>query len=108
LGILGANGDLGRAESLENTLSVGELSLDGRVRPVRGALSIALRARENGVKNLLLPEEMQPKRRLWRALTFTRSRICAKPSTVPRFLGGGAPRVAPLKVRHQRVKKRGK
>jgi magnesium chelatase family protein len=57
LGILGANGDLGRAESLENTLSVGELSLDGRVRPVRGALSIALRARDNGIKNLLLPEE---------------------------------------------------
>ncbi|MGI8495620.1 MAG: YifB family Mg chelatase-like AAA ATPase [Pyrinomonadaceae bacterium] len=57
LGILGANGDLGNGDSLENTLSIGELSLDGRVRPVRGALSIALRARENGIKNLLLPEE---------------------------------------------------
>ncbi len=57
LGILGANGDLGNAENLENTLSVGELSLDGRIRPVRGALSIALRARENGIKNLILPEE---------------------------------------------------
>ncbi|HEY0458846.1 MAG TPA: YifB family Mg chelatase-like AAA ATPase [Pyrinomonadaceae bacterium] len=57
LGILGANGDLGNFESLENTLSVGELSLDGRVRPVRGALSIALRCRENGIENLLLPEE---------------------------------------------------
>jgi magnesium chelatase family protein len=57
LGILGANGDLGNFESLENTLSVGELSLDGRVRPVRGALSIALRCRENKIKNLLLPEE---------------------------------------------------
>jgi magnesium chelatase family protein len=57
LGILGANGDLGNFESLENILSVGELSLDGRVRPIRGALSIALRARENGIKNLLLPEE---------------------------------------------------
>src|SRR5437870_8556132 len=57
LGILGANGDLGNFENLENILSVGELSLDGRVRPVRGALSIALRAREAGVKNVLLPEE---------------------------------------------------
>ncbi len=57
LGILGANGDLGNGESLENTISIGELSLDGRVRSVRGALSIALRARENGVKNLILPEE---------------------------------------------------
>lgn len=57
LGILGANGDLGNGEALENTLSVGELSLDGRIRAVRGALSIALRARENGIKNLILPEE---------------------------------------------------
>ncbi|MBA2605507.1 MAG: YifB family Mg chelatase-like AAA ATPase [Acidobacteriota bacterium] len=57
LGILGANGDLGNFEELENTLSIGELSLDGRVRPVRGALSIALQARENGIKNLILPEE---------------------------------------------------
>lgn len=57
LGILGANGDLGNFDGLENTLAVGELSLDGRVRPVRGALSIALRCRENGIKNLILPEE---------------------------------------------------
>ena len=57
LGILGANGDLTNGESIENTMSVGELSLDGRVRPVHGALSIALAARENGVANLLVPEE---------------------------------------------------
>ena len=57
LGILGANGELGKAEELADTMSVGELSLDGRIRPVRGALSIALRARESGLKNLLLPEE---------------------------------------------------
>src|SRR3954452_18618909 len=56
LGILGAAGDLG-VDRLDNTLSVGELSLDGRVRPVRGALSIALKAREIGIKNVLLPEE---------------------------------------------------
>ncbi|HVG39923.1 MAG TPA: YifB family Mg chelatase-like AAA ATPase, partial [Pyrinomonadaceae bacterium] len=57
LGILGANGDLGRAEHLTNLLSIGELSLDGRVRPVKGALPIALRARAAGIKSLLLPEE---------------------------------------------------
>jgi magnesium chelatase family protein len=57
LAILGANGDLGRLESLTTVLSVGELSLDGRVRPVRGALSIALTARKTGIKHLLLPEE---------------------------------------------------
>ena len=57
LGILGANGDLGDAEGLTDVLSLGELSLDGRVRPVRGALPVALRAREAGIKSLLLPEE---------------------------------------------------
>src|SRR5215211_7265460 len=54
LGVLGANGDLGSAESLTDVLSLGELSLDGRVRPVRGALPVALRARDAGIKNLLL------------------------------------------------------
>jgi magnesium chelatase family protein len=57
LGILGANGDLGDAEGLTDTLSVGELSLDGRVRPVRGALPIAVRARDAGLRNLVMPEE---------------------------------------------------
>src|SRR6185295_15765748 len=57
LGILGANGDLGATEGLPEVLSVGELSLDGRVRAVRGALPVAIRAREAGIKSLILPEE---------------------------------------------------
>jgi len=57
LGILGANGDLTNGQTIENTMSVGELSLDGRVRPIHGVLSIALAARENGIANLLVPEE---------------------------------------------------
>lgn len=57
LGILGANGDLTNGQTVEKLMSVGELSLDGRVRPVRGALSIALAAKANGIENLLVPEE---------------------------------------------------
>src|ERR687894_3155079 len=57
LGILGANGDLGEREHLTDALSAGELSLDGRVRPIKGALPIAIRARDAGIKFLLLPEE---------------------------------------------------
>ncbi len=57
LGILGASGELGNFEKLEDTMTVGELSLDGRIRSIRGALSIAILAREKGIKNLLLPEE---------------------------------------------------
>src|SRR5207253_3589995 len=44
-------------ENLTDMLSVGELSLDGRVRAIRGALSIAILARKSGIKFLLLPEE---------------------------------------------------
>lgn len=57
LGILGANGDLGDMEGLTDAVSVGELSLDGRVRPVRGALPIAIRARDAGIKHLIMPAE---------------------------------------------------
>jgi magnesium chelatase family protein len=57
LGILGANGDLGETQGLEDVLTLGELSLDGRLRPVRGALPVALRAREAGIRSLILPEE---------------------------------------------------
>ncbi|RMG08130.1 MAG: ATP-binding protein [Acidobacteria bacterium] len=57
IGILGANGDLGNLDSLDSIVSVGELSLDGRVRPIRGALSIALMARDKRIRRLILPEE---------------------------------------------------
>jgi magnesium chelatase family protein len=54
LGVLGALGvfDAGRMESC---LFIGELSLDGSLRPVRGALSVALEARRAGLKRLALP-----------------------------------------------------
>src|SRR5256712_898203 len=57
LGILGANGDLAEGTSLIEMVSVGELSLDGRVRPIKGALPIAILAREGSIKHLLVPEE---------------------------------------------------
>ena len=56
IGILGANGDIQR-EELNDTMIVGELSLDGRVRPIKGALPIAVAARAHGLQRLLLPEE---------------------------------------------------
>ena len=46
-------------EQLQDCATVGELSLDGGVRPVKGALSMAmaLAARERGFKRLLVPVE---------------------------------------------------
>ncbi|CAN5745824.1 YifB family Mg chelatase-like AAA ATPase [soil metagenome] len=57
LGILGANGDLAEANSLIHVLCVGELSLDGRVRPIKGALPIAILAREAAIEHVILPDE---------------------------------------------------
>jgi magnesium chelatase family protein len=42
---------------LAETCLVGELSLEGRLRPVRGALSLALMAAEQGMRNIILPAE---------------------------------------------------
>src|SRR5437870_2130118 len=54
LGILGA---MGVVKTMGRHLVVGELSLDGALRPVRGALSMAVCARNAGIPNLILPAE---------------------------------------------------
>ena len=53
--ILKASGQL-KAE-LNDSIFVGELSLDGMVRPTGGILAIAITALKNGVKNVFVPEE---------------------------------------------------
>lgn len=55
LGVLAAL-DLIPAERLNDYMFVGELSLDGGIKRIRGALSIALTARDLGFKGLMLPE----------------------------------------------------
>ncbi len=55
LGILGCLGTF-FGKSLDRMIFLGELSLDGGVRPVHGALSAALAAREKGIRALALPE----------------------------------------------------
>lgn len=56
IGILAA---MGRVEvgMLDDTMLAGELSLDGTVKPVRGVLSLALAARQAGLKRLILARE---------------------------------------------------
>ena len=45
------------ANNLDKYVFVGELGLDGSVRPVKGALSIAIKAREQGFEALFVPKE---------------------------------------------------
>jgi magnesium chelatase family protein len=54
VGLLVATGQISE-ESLTNTVLVGELSLDGSVRPVSGLLPIAIWARQSGRARLIVP-----------------------------------------------------
>jgi len=59
LGILAATGLL-KKSSYADYLFVGELALDGLIRPVKGALPMAITAKELGFKGLYLPLENAP------------------------------------------------
>jgi magnesium chelatase family protein len=59
LGILAATGLIHRS-SYDDHLFLGELALDGLLRPVKGALPIAIAAKDLGFKGLFLPEENAP------------------------------------------------
>jgi magnesium chelatase family protein len=56
LGILAASGQI-VAEKLDQYVIMGELALDGKLRPIKGALPIAIEARRNGRKGFILPLE---------------------------------------------------
>ena len=49
-----------KTPALREFLFVGELALDGKVRPVRGAISMAMAARDKGLRGIVLPPENAP------------------------------------------------
>ncbi len=56
IGILAAQGDVDISR-LSDYLILGELALDGSLRPIHGSLSISVKAREDGYKGIILPAE---------------------------------------------------
>lgn len=56
IGILAASGQI-KNEHIEDYLIMGELSLDGGLQPIRGALPIAINAKEKGFKGFILPAQ---------------------------------------------------
>jgi len=56
LGMLGASKQL-PTETLANYVIMGELSLDGSLQPIKGALPMAIQARSEGFKGMILPKE---------------------------------------------------
>ena len=56
VGILAASKQI-KVDNLEDFLIMGELSLDGSLQPIKGALPIAVKAREEGFKGFILPSQ---------------------------------------------------
>ena len=56
VGILGADGSIA-PERLKDYMLIGELGLDGKIKPVRAVLPIAIRARKEKFKGLIVPKD---------------------------------------------------
>ena len=56
IGLLAASGKV-KTDHLSKYMLIGELSLDGKIQPVRGALPIAIKARKEEFKGLIVPQQ---------------------------------------------------
>ncbi|MEQ1797308.1 MAG: YifB family Mg chelatase-like AAA ATPase [Lacibacter sp.] len=57
IGILGATEQIENPERLSEYVIMGELSLDGSIQPIKGALPIAIQARKENFKGLIVPKQ---------------------------------------------------
>jgi magnesium chelatase family protein len=57
IGVLGASEQLENPALLEQYIIMGELSLDGTIQSIKGALPIAIQARKEGFKGFILPKQ---------------------------------------------------
>ena len=57
IGVLGAANQIDDPDVLKDYVMMGELSLDGEIKPIKGALPIAIQARKDGFKGLIVPKE---------------------------------------------------
>ena len=56
IGVLGASEQIEEPERLKDYVMMGELSLDGTIQSIKGALPIAIQARKEGFKGLIVPK----------------------------------------------------
>ncbi|MBO6522492.1 MAG: YifB family Mg chelatase-like AAA ATPase [Balneolaceae bacterium] len=56
IGLLRMSGQI-HTEKLEETVMLGELALDGKIRPIKGVLPVAVEAKKRGFKYLIVPKE---------------------------------------------------
>jgi magnesium chelatase family protein len=57
IGIIAANNQLNDPDRLKDYMIMGELNLDGTIHPIKGALPIAITARKEGFKGLIVPKQ---------------------------------------------------
>lgn len=57
IGIIAANNQLNDPDRLKNYMIMGELNLDGTIHPIKGALPIAITARKEGFRGLIVPKQ---------------------------------------------------
>jgi len=93
VGMLAASEQL-ETDQLENFAMVGELALTGAIRPVKGVLPIALRARQDGKAGILVPKDNAPEAAVVAGLQVIPVQNLREAAA---FLEG-AVKIAPLKV----------
>lgn len=95
VGILSANGLMGFSSQSAHYMLVGELSLDGSIQPIRGALPIAIKARQLGYEGLILPEANAHEAAVVNRLKVYGAQTLQQ---VLDFCGGKADALTPLEV----------
>ncbi|MDD4858299.1 MAG: YifB family Mg chelatase-like AAA ATPase [Candidatus Krumholzibacteria bacterium] len=88
IGILAASGQTGASMSAQSVI-LGELALDGRLKPVRGVLPIALHARERGCGRVLVPDANAHEAAVVKGIDVA---PCSDLREALRILEGGTPR----------------
>ena len=101
LAVLGLSGALD-PERVLDWLILGELSLDGRVRPIRGALPVALHAQEQKVGRVLLPVDNTREAAVVKGVDIHAAFSLPQ---VLHLLNGGFDRYPPVKVKREDLKK---
>ena len=67
-----------KPDKLSRTMMLGELSLDGSLQPVKGALPIAIKAREMGFEHLIVPRQNVREAAVVNRLKYMERAISAK------------------------------
>lgn len=93
IGVLAAAGE--KFPALHRFGLVGELTLDGNLRPIRGALAAALTAREQGWDGIVLPRANQAEAGLVSGIRVVGAANLAE---AIEFLGGGRARLEPRRA----------